>query len=242
MPSKIAKIELVANKAPILTAGMISPETLRRFENACRNYFRIKKIPLEEQVASIAGNMQDELVSDWYWTDEKCINALSFEDFMKEMCTKWLQKGWEQNIRRRVLGTKQGNDPFWDWAVHVCSLNALLRDLTSHLADNVLCNQLEANLETNLSIACDDDGVSMETDLEKWMGLVKQIDERKHRECVQAKADAEEAACNSTKRPFVMTGILEPSRRTNAPLQPRPGNTSNSSNNVSSKPARITLP
>jgi hypothetical protein len=46
--SKLAEVEVSGNKAPILTAGMITPETLRRFENACKNFFRTKKIDAAE--------------------------------------------------------------------------------------------------------------------------------------------------------------------------------------------------
>lgn len=194
MSSRFAEVEIAANKPPILTSGSITPEILRKFENACQNYFRAKKIAANEQVASIVGNMLDDLVADWYWTDEDRINKLSFDEFTKEMRSKWLEKGWEQQVRRCVLGTKQGGDAFWDWAVRMRGLNALLCDTASHLTDDVLWNQLEANLKPALSIACDDDGANAQTDLEKWMCAVKEIDECKRRECKQARADAEEAA------------------------------------------------
>jgi hypothetical protein len=94
----IAEVEVSGNKAPILTSGSISPETLRRFENACKNFFRNKKIDTAEQVPAVAGNMQDNLISDWYWTDEERINGLSFDAFIKEIRDKWLPKGWEKDL------------------------------------------------------------------------------------------------------------------------------------------------
>jgi hypothetical protein len=214
--AKEAEVEVNGNKAPILTSRSVSPEVLRRFENACRNFFHAKKIAANEQVASVAGNMHDALISDWYWTDEARINGLSFEGFIKEMKVKWLKKGWELAICRHVLGTKQNGEVFWEWAVRMRGLNALLRDTASHLTDDTLRNQLDANLDTALSLACDDEKVYETTELEKWLGLVKDIDEMKRRERQQARADAEEAARNTaSKRSAATTGILEPSRRAN---------------------------
>ena len=77
--SKEAKVEITRSKPPVLTPGSITPDTLRRFHNACKNYFHIKKVKPEDQVLSVAGNMTDPLISDWYWMDEPRINALTFE-------------------------------------------------------------------------------------------------------------------------------------------------------------------
>jgi hypothetical protein len=109
----MSKNEVSSNKAPILTVGFLTPETLCRFENACKNFFHSKKIPVDEQVSSVAGNMYAVLILDWYWTDDMRINTLSFNNFIKEMKSKWLKDGWEQDIRHRVLGTKQKGPEFW---------------------------------------------------------------------------------------------------------------------------------
>jgi hypothetical protein len=216
--SKQAEVEIIANKAPILTAGTLTPETLKRFENGCRNYFRMKKVEAKEQVASIAGNMQDDLISDWYWTDEVRINALTFENFLKEMRTKWLKKGWQKDIRRRVLGTKQNGEAFWDWAVRMRGLNALLRDTPSHLSDAILQSQLDANFDATLCTACDEDEVGDIADFEEWLAAVKEVDERVKRDRLQAKADAEEAArMSGLKHTANAAGFGDNSRKANVP-------------------------
>jgi hypothetical protein len=244
--SKHAEVEVNGNKAPVLSPGTITPEILRRFENACKNFFRTKKIEAEGQVSAVAGNMHDPLVSDWYWTDEARINALSFDNFMKEMCVKWLKKGWEQQIRRRVLGTKQNGDVFWEWAVKMRGLNALLRDTTSHLDDTVLRNQLEANLDSHLCIACDDEKINDILDLEQWLTNVKNMDEKRRWDRVQAKADADAAAKeNANKRSAASAGLSEPSHRSNTNTVPFRSTTKPAVSDENSKPfkkiAKLTL-
>jgi hypothetical protein len=69
--SETADVETTGNKMPILTPGSLSPEVLHCFENICCNFFHVKKITTDEQVTLIMGNMQDLLISDWYWTDQQ---------------------------------------------------------------------------------------------------------------------------------------------------------------------------
>jgi hypothetical protein len=212
-----AEVEVTANKAPVLHPGSLTPEILRHFENACRSFFRNKKIDAKDQVASIAGNMLDIVISDWYWTSEARINQLSFNDFLKEMKEMWLKKDWEKDVCRRVLGTKQNSCDFWEWSVEIRGLNALLRDLPGHLTEANLRNQLEANMDKALQVEIDDKKANEIKEFEKWLARVKELDERLRRDRVQAKADAEEAARTAfMKRSSSTAGFLEPSRKYNA--------------------------
>jgi hypothetical protein len=70
--------------------------------------------------------------------------------------------------------------------------------MSAHLDDAGLLNQLEVNLETWLSRACDDERIN-EADLDKWLDKVKIIDEKKCREQQQQRVDVEEAACSHLK-------------------------------------------
>jgi hypothetical protein len=180
--TKFAKVEVLGNKAPILTPGTLTPEVLRRFENSCKSCLRNKKIEAADQVSAIAGNMHDPLISDWYWTDEARINQLTFNAFVMEVHDKWLAKGWEKDVRRRILGTKQDGEPFWEWAVQMRNLNAIIRGLTDHLTDKELRNQLEANCDKDLVIACDEDKVNEIVELDDWLAATKNTDERVRRE------------------------------------------------------------
>jgi hypothetical protein len=212
MSSKNAEVShSTSSKLPMLSAGNVSPEVMRQFENACRSFFRNKEgLESKDYVARIAGGLQDLLISDWYWTAHKTFDVLSFNDFMKEFRLKWLLNDWEQDIWRRVLGTKQAG-PFWEWAVKIWSLNTLLCGTPTHLDDASLLNQLEANLEPSLSHACDDERVNEDT-LDKWLDKVKILDEKKRQECQQQRADAEEAARSHLKHNTTSAGLAEPSR------------------------------
>jgi hypothetical protein len=87
----------------------------------------------------------------------------------------------------------------------------LLHRTSAHLDDAGLLNQLKANLEPWLSHTCNDERIN-EVDLDKWLDKVKIIDEKKHREWQQQRADMEEAACSHLKRNTISAGLSELSR------------------------------
>ena len=106
-----------SNKPPVLSAGTVSPEVLCQFENVCHSFFCNKEgLELRDFVACVAGGLHDPLISDWYWTGQITFDTLSFDDFVKEVHNKWLVNGWEQDIRCKMLGTKQAG-AFWEWAI-----------------------------------------------------------------------------------------------------------------------------
>ncbi len=58
--SHFAQVEQTPpGKIPIVTAGELTPETLRTFEMYCKAYFTNKEIPKDEQVEKIAMALQD---------------------------------------------------------------------------------------------------------------------------------------------------------------------------------------
>jgi hypothetical protein len=198
--TKFAEVEVSGNKAPILTPGMLTPEVLHHFENSCKSYLRNKKIEAADQVSAIAGNMHDPLISNWYWMDEARINQLTFDAFVMEVHNKWLAKGWEKDVHRRILSTKQDGEPFWEWAVQMRNLNAIIHGLTDHLMDKELRNQLEANSDKDLVIACDKDKVNEIVKLDDWLAATKNTNEQVRREREQARVNAEEAVRLSFKK------------------------------------------
>ena len=91
----------------VLSVGTVSLEVLCQFKNMCHLFFCNQEgLELKDFVTCIAGGLHDPLISDWYWTGQVTFDLLSFEDFMKEVCNKWLANNWEQDICRKVLGTK----------------------------------------------------------------------------------------------------------------------------------------
>jgi hypothetical protein len=174
-------IHSAPTKPPILTAGAITPETVRQFENACRTFFHNKEnLADADHVARMVGGLQDPLIQDWYWNNQIRFDAMSFKDFMEELRSKWLPKDWEVDVRRKLLSTKQ-NGLFWEWVVRLRAWNALLRGTTHHLDETQLLNQMEANLEPFLSNAVIEEEIT-ERDLDKWLSIVKNLDDKKRRE------------------------------------------------------------
>jgi hypothetical protein len=73
-------------------------------------------------------------------------------------------------------------------------LNATICGTTSHLKEDALRNQLEANMDVALMKECHDKKTKDIEDFKKWIARVKELDEKIRRDRLQAKADAEEAA------------------------------------------------
>jgi hypothetical protein len=117
---------------------------MRQFEHGCRNYFMHKKIISDDQVALIIGSIQDNCVGDWISGDHDCLIVLSLDTFMVEFRGNYLAEDWEEDMLREVLSMTQGNSSFWDFAVAIQNKNSLLRDTSSHLADDKLRHQINA--------------------------------------------------------------------------------------------------
>jgi hypothetical protein len=91
---------LSSNKLPSLSAGTVSPEVLRQFENTCRSFFHNKEgLNAKDHVVRITGGLQDPLLADWYWMGQEAFDTLSFDDFMKELHNKWLPNIRESWVR-----------------------------------------------------------------------------------------------------------------------------------------------
>ena len=184
-PSKTpnATVEQSApTKVPVLTAGDITPATMRQYENACNNYFVHKKIPGDDQVSMIVGGLLDTRVADWIDADRVRIVDLSFADFMDEFRHAYLEEDWEEDTRRDVLGMSQGSDSFWDYAVSLQSKNSLLHGTTSHLSDEQLRHQLGAGMELRLSKKIGGEKVNKIVDFRRWLNEVKRFDDQIHDE------------------------------------------------------------
>jgi len=57
--STTASIEPTSGKAPVLTAGDISPAVMMDFENAALDFFVAKSVPAEKQVMMIIPGIKD---------------------------------------------------------------------------------------------------------------------------------------------------------------------------------------
>jgi len=180
MPTKtpMATLEQSSpSKVPVLTPGDISPTVMRQFEHGCRNYFVHKKIIADDQVALIIGGIQDNRVGDWISGDRDRLIALSFDAFMVEFRDNYLAEDWEEDTLREVLSMTQGNGSFWDFAVAIQNKNSLLRETSSHLADDKLRHQINAGMEVRLSKKVSSEKVNKVIGFRKWLGEVKRCDD-----------------------------------------------------------------
>jgi len=222
-------IQPSGTKPPTLTAGTVTPDVLREFEQCCLSYFDSKNdMDPKDYVKRVGGGLRDRVIADWYGTNRTRLCKLSFEDFITELKKKWLPADWEGDIRRRILGSKQTGS-FYEWASNLRGLNTLLHDTDHHLSDTTFINQLEANLEPSLGAMVHEEKLKPTGDVDVWMDSVKVLDDRERRK----RAQQDEAIRAQLKRTGASAGLTEPSRRYNTFRQPTNPN-AGSSNNTNS--------
>lgn len=145
--TKSATVEQTApNKPPKLLPGELTPEAARDWENACSTYFMHKGVVAADQVKMVAFGMMDPRLHTWYLAQRAALDAGSFADYMTALKDGWLDTHWDTKLRKKVLGSRQGTRPFYEWALELQNQNALLYGNAAHLSDVQLRNQLEANI------------------------------------------------------------------------------------------------
>ncbi|KAH7903765.1 hypothetical protein BJ138DRAFT_1020111 [Hygrophoropsis aurantiaca] len=184
--SKNATVEHVdATKPPILTAGILTPEIARAWENSCLQFFQQKDVAEDKQVQHIAWGMRDARLGDWYLTNKDEIDDLTFAAYMTLLRNKWLEANWQSRIRQKLLSSRQNNRPFYEWAIELQSTNAILRNDPAHLTIAQLRFQLEANMNGSLHNECEHGKAADEADFDSWIDLVKRIDEKQNRRLLE---------------------------------------------------------
>lgn len=200
---KTARVEqLACTKPPTLTAGELTPEVVRAWDMACQNYFTHKEVAEDVQVKKVAWGMLDPRLQDWYMTNRAALDAMSFADYMKDFRTNWLDSDWAAQVRKKLLSSAQGTRPFTEWAAELQSTNALLTGETCYFSKTLMRNQLEANMNDDLSADCRHEGVHDEADLKKWMEKVKRLDDKRLRTAARQKEAIDAAFLSRNKQPF----------------------------------------
>ena len=85
-------------------------------------------------------------VQTWYRLNHAAIDAAGFNEFIKSICTNWLDLGWEQEVKLLILGSSQGMKPIADWIMLVESINALLLVHACVLSTNNLQHHIQSHL------------------------------------------------------------------------------------------------
>ena len=89
--SKLAVVDQDSpSKAPVLTAGDLTPAIVHAYEMACLGYFESKDIAADKQVRKILAGLQDPRIQDWISVDRDRFLELSFTDFMTEFRAGYL--------------------------------------------------------------------------------------------------------------------------------------------------------
>ena len=148
-------IHTAYNHPPTVTEGELTPKIVMEFEQLCHTFFDNAKggIPEEQRVARILSAFKDTLVCNWISSNRLKLIALSFDNFLAELCKKQLPRNWEDKVRTQILSDhlKVGTH-FITWATRIQSLNCLLRDSMSHFSEQHLHKQIEAGIDEELQI------------------------------------------------------------------------------------------
>jgi hypothetical protein len=125
--TKYAPVDQPAqNKPPKLQPGELTPEVARDWDNACTTYFMHKGIAAEDQVKMVAFGMQDPRLHTWYLAQRAVLDAGTFAEYMTALKNAWLDTHCDTKLRRKVLGSQQGNRGFFEWALELQNQNTLL--------------------------------------------------------------------------------------------------------------------
>ena len=129
MSNLTVTVDPTSAKAPVLTAGDISPAVMMDFENTALDFFVAKSVPADKQVAMVVPGLKDIHICDWLAADHKHLIALPFPGFMKELRENYLHQDWEDQVHNNILMlTLAGaNTTFWNWVQHLLKLNCLLQ-------------------------------------------------------------------------------------------------------------------
>jgi hypothetical protein len=191
--TKYASVEQSAvNKPPKLSPGELMPEVACDWQNACLTYFMHKAIEAGDQVKMIASGMTDPRLHIWYLTQRDTLDAGTFDAYMTALKSAWLETHWDTKLRRKVLGSHQGNRAFYEWALELQNQDALLYGNTAHLSDAQLHNQLEANICDKLTIPVLQAKLAAELTLKEWIEEVKHLDDKRLEDLASHKKIAEE--------------------------------------------------
>lgn len=146
MSSSVATVVSAGpHKVPILTPGELNIETYMRWKDACEDYYEIKEVKNDKKVTHAGTGFQDLLIRDWYRSEADRLRTLPWDDFAKEFKARWLPVDWDVKARNELARRRQNpDDPFKDWVVRIETLNAVLKDTTSHKKQEDLRNHIES--------------------------------------------------------------------------------------------------
>ncbi|EMD34478.1 hypothetical protein CERSUDRAFT_97734 [Gelatoporia subvermispora B] len=147
----LAKVEFPKDtQPPVLTAGDVSPEILYRWEHAAKRHFRRVALAEEIQTATITSRMEDPRMENWYNSNQLTYDALLFSVFMQLVRDTYLEKDWDIFLCDEILGSQQGQRPFWDWVTDIRNKAVYLTDTPQALDERRLREHVSASVHPEL--------------------------------------------------------------------------------------------
>ncbi|KAJ7503777.1 hypothetical protein B0H11DRAFT_1710587, partial [Mycena galericulata] len=204
----VAQLDLPPSKLPLLHEGETTQSQLRQLEIHCSNYFSLKNIAKDQQVANVTGCFRDYRITDWLEneTERDAALKLDFKKFMGKVRERLLPTDWERSIKQNMHTRKQAKDEtFVIFITAIERYNSLLINTPSHIDNTRVRTLLEANMLPDLADDLSDEGKAEdETDYKKWVDIVKRADNTRMRnirrlnEIADERAKRERRATNTT--------------------------------------------
>ena len=157
----LTRIQRLSLKVPpTLTEGIITPEILHCWEQACLNYFHHKKVATDEQVEDILFEIKDLHLSWWIEARDSALKVIPFANFMDKLQEEVLKPNWAWTLCTEVLCTHQGNRIFFDWVCEVECKNTILVPVPSaHISNQQLHDHFEVQMDNALAQCCQKDSI-----------------------------------------------------------------------------------
>ncbi|KAJ7104618.1 hypothetical protein C8R44DRAFT_746300 [Mycena epipterygia] len=239
--SGAAALDLPPTKLPLLHEGETTQSQLRQLEVHCANYFSLKEVAADKQVANVIGCFRDYRITTWLENDAERAAAilLTFKAFMVEVRERLLPTDWERTIKQEMLARKQAKaETFLSFMTAVERSTSLLINTPSHLDTAHICTLLESNMLTDLADDLNDEGKAAdETNYKKWVDIVKRKDNTRIRTLNRLNEIADERA--KRERRTTATVDERPPKRNktneNAPPSTSGGPSSSTSNAAGGK-------
>jgi hypothetical protein len=176
----MAEVKVTKTKeCPMLTAGTITPLIMQSWTLACKHYMKHGGRTATDIVSYIAEGMFEPRLVVWYQADQTWIDALSLDEYLKELTLLVLEKNWAHDILETILSSSQGTQVFMDWKIELENLNAILTTsaLSKALTKVQLKVQLQSNLHPDLRLSLSLEPI-LAKDLAAWSFEVKERDDR----------------------------------------------------------------
>ncbi|RDB24692.1 hypothetical protein Hypma_008153 [Hypsizygus marmoreus] len=99
--------------SPVFTAEKITLQNIDEFYMGCLRFFVHKRILPHEKVEMVMWNLKHPGMQDWICVNYNAVSDLTFKEFIALLKTKFLKKGWQNQIHQKVIRL-QGSQNFWE--------------------------------------------------------------------------------------------------------------------------------